>query len=98
MPTDQLIRSVSSLLRWRDYPKAIRQSPPALPEWPCSVPPTKSIFRRSVLHDDESLRANVRAGLRLPPSTQSKIASRPFKIDLSRRAEACAIAIAEWWA
>src|SRR6266481_6199945 len=71
MPTDQPIRSVSSSLRWHDCPKAIPQSPPAPPELRCSAPPTRSISRRHVLRDDESLRANVRAGPRLPPSTLS---------------------------
>src|SRR6266513_4320091 len=86
MPTDRLIRSVSSLLRWRDYRKAIPQSPPALREWPCSAPPTRSISRRHVLRDDESLRANVRAGPRLPPSTLS-LKSRAVRSRLNRQAE-----------
>src|SRR6266567_7405182 len=81
MPTDQPIRFVSSSLRWRDCPKAIPQSPPAPREWLCSGPPMKSISRRHVLRDDECVRADVRVGPQLPPSTQSKIASRSFKIE-----------------
>src|SRR5512133_3617333 len=71
MPTDQPILSVSSSLRSRDCQKANPQSPPTPPKWQCSAPPTRSISRRYVPHDDESPHANVRAEPRPPPSTLS---------------------------